>query len=138
MPRWMSARRSYRMAKGGSARARRACALPPSVLSQLFAGLNSALSNAGLDGTGATFRSAPPVVVGLVDVEFAGSLPGPPRPHRTPGTASKVDANIMLSWRLAGLKRIPKGVPRRSTTRWRFVPGLPRSVGFGPISVPPF
>ena len=45
---------------------------------------------------------------------------------------------MTLSWRLAGLRRTPSGVPRRSTTRWRFVPGLPRSVGFGPVSAPPF
>ena len=52
----------------------------PAVLSQLFVGLHSAPSNAGLDGAGATFRSAPPVVVGLVGVKFAGSLPGPTPP----------------------------------------------------------
>ena len=30
------------------------------------------------------------------------------------------------------------GMPVRSTTTWRFVPGLPRSVGFGPARCPPF
>jgi len=29
-----------------------------------------------------------------------------------------------------------RGVPRASVTRWRFVPGLPRSVGFGPVAEP--
>ncbi len=29
-------------------------------------------------------------------------------------------------------------MPRRSTTRWRFVPGLPRFVGSGPVCWPPF
>jgi hypothetical protein len=36
---------------------------------------------------------------------------------------------------LAPLSSKPSGVPRASTTRWRFVPGRPRSVGFGPIFV---
>ena len=44
----------------------------------------------------------------------------------------------MLSCRLAPLRTTPSGVPRASVTRWRFVPGLPRSVGFGPTSAPPF
>jgi hypothetical protein len=38
----------------------------------------------------------------------------------------------------AGERRMTRGMPRRSTTRWRFEPGLPRSVGFGPVSWPPF
>jgi hypothetical protein len=29
------------------------------------------------------------------------------------------------------------GIPRLSTTRWRFEPDLPRSVGFGPVASPP-
>ena len=44
----------------------------------------------------------------------------------------------MLSWRLAPLSEMPSGVPRASVTTWRLVPGLPRSVGFGPTSAPPF
>ena len=45
---------------------------------------------------------------------------------------------MRLSWRLAALRRTPIRVPRRSTTRRRFVPGLPRSVGFRPVSALPF
>jgi hypothetical protein len=30
-----------------------------------------------------------------------------------------------------------KGMPPRSTSRWYLLPGLPRSVGFGPVSQPP-
>jgi hypothetical protein len=33
--------------------------------------------------------------------------------------------------------RIANGMPSRSTTRWRFEPDLPRSVGFGPVLAPP-
>ena len=68
---------------------------------------------------------------------LSGRVLGRPRPWRTPGPASRVGASMRPSWRLAGLRRTPSGVSRRSTTRWRFVPGLPRSVGFGPVSAPP-
>jgi hypothetical protein len=52
--------------------------------------------------------------------------------------ASSVRAIITLSCRLAPLRRKPSGVPRASVTRWRFVPGLPRPVGFGPVEEPLF
>ena len=68
-------------------------------------------------------------------------FPAPAAPTRWPilirGTASRVGASIMLSCRLAPLSVRPSGVPRASVTRWRFVPGLPRSVGFGPVADPP-
>lgn len=67
-----------------------------------------------------------------------GRRRGRPRPLRTPEMASKVALSIMLSWRLAPDSVRPSGVPCRSVTRWRLVPGLPRSVGFGPVSAPPF
>jgi hypothetical protein len=78
------------------------------------------------------------MVVGLVGVELAGRLRGRPRPSRTPGTASRVGASNNLSRRLAGVRRTPSGMPRRSTTRWRFAPGLLRSLEFGPDSPLPF
>ncbi len=61
------------------------------------------------------------------------------RPSRPPtgGTASRVGAIIRLSCRLAPLIVRPSGVPSPSTTRCRFVPALPRSVGLGPVSSPP-
>lgn len=52
--------------------------------------------------------------------------------------ASRVGAIITLSCRLAPLRQTPSGVPRASVTRWRFVPALPRSVGFGPVAEPLF
>jgi hypothetical protein len=45
---------------------------------------------------------------------------------------------MRLSCRLAPLRLRPSGVPVRSTTPWRFVPGLPQSVGFGSVPAPPF
>src|SRR3954468_2590362 len=49
-------------------------------------------------------------------------------------TASKTTE----SCRLAPLRSVASGIPARSTTTWRFVPGLPRSVGFAPTRSPPF
>jgi hypothetical protein len=52
--------------------------------------------------------------------------------------ASSASAIIALSCRLAPLRQEPSGVPSASATRWRFVPDLPRSVGFGPVAGPLF
>ena len=58
----------------------------------------------------------------------------------------KLGKRLRVKWRLAPLKVTPSGVPRASIlrhaqdrlTRWRLVPGLPLSVGFGPVAAPPF
>ncbi len=49
------------------------------------------------------------------------------------GTASSVGTGIRLSCWLAGPTSTSDGVPRASTIRWRLTPGLPRSVGLGPV-----
>ena len=70
---------------------------------------------------------------------LSGRRRGRPRlPLRTGGMASSVGASIMLSCWLAGPISTPSGVPRASTTRWRLLPGLPLSVGLGPVAAPPF
>lgn len=51
--------------------------------------------------------------------------------------ASSVAASIMLSCRFDELSVMPSGVPSASATTWRFVPGLQRSVWFGPVPLPP-
>jgi hypothetical protein len=53
------------------------------------------------------------------------------------GTASSVEASMRLSWRLALARGDAERGPRASVSTCRFVPGLPRSVGFGPVSAPP-
>ncbi len=45
---------------------------------------------------------------------------------------------MRLLRRFAALMVRPSGVPSASTTRCRLVPALPRSVGLGPVSEPPF
>ena len=51
---------------------------------------------------------------------------------------SSVGAMRLLSCRFASEIVTPSGVPRRSVTQCLFVPGRPRSVGFGPVARPPF
>lgn len=53
------------------------------------------------------------------------------------GMASTVASSIRLSWMLAADRVTASGMPLASMTTWRFEPGLPRSVGFGPVSRPP-
>jgi hypothetical protein len=49
-----------------------------------------------------------------------------------------IDAGVPAWCRITPISRKPSGVPRRSVIRWHLVPGLPRSVGFGPVAEPPF
>src|SRR5215207_3465691 len=71
----------------------------------------------------------------LVAVQLGGPLARPPgsatrtldRRHRVQRGSSSTE-----SWVLAA-----GGIPRRSVSRWYLDPGLPGSVGFGPVSPPP-
>jgi hypothetical protein len=76
----------------------------------------------------------------LSPCSLAGRLrgrPGRPRGPLTGGTASTIGSSSIESWMLAPDRPAASGMPRRSTSRWYLEPGLPRSVGFGPVSVPP-
>jgi hypothetical protein len=52
--------------------------------------------------------------------------------------ASTTSVRALESWTLAGVQITASGTPLASTTTWRFVPGLPLSVGLGPVHSPPF
>src|SRR3712207_166469 len=54
------------------------------------------------------------------------------------GMASTIISSVLVSATLAPVHLTARGTPRRQTTTWRFVPGLPLSVGFGPTAWPPF
>ena len=79
----------------------------------------------------------------------------PPRRRRGRPARSRDDSAVVLvrpvraeshrraanasceSWRLAPVKRTASGTPRPSQITWRLLPRLARSVGFGPVCVPP-
>ena len=111
----------------------------PAVPAESLAAVQAASCSAGRDGAGAALGPAAAMIVGLVGVELSWPLArsSPAVTHTWHGV-ERARASIRLSCRLAGLRQTPSGVPSRSTTRWRFVPALPRSVGFGPVSAPPF
>ena len=111
----------------------------PAMSSKARAALDPATGDARGDAAGAALTTAAAVVVGLSAWSLTGLRRSRPRClARTPGTASRVGASMRLSWRLAPLSVRLSGMPRASVTKWRLVPGLPRSVGFGPTSAPPF
>ena len=99
----------------------------PAVPAQPLAAVDATSREAVGDRAGAAFRSAPAVVAGLVGVERVRALARTATAvtHLRHGGRG-VDASLRLSWRLAGLGRTPSGVPLRTTTDRRFVPGLAR------------
>src|SRR5436190_11417050 len=60
--------------------------------------------------------------------------PGLPCGRRIGSMLSTISSKTRESWVLAPVSFTERGMPHRSTTRWRFVPGLPLSVGFGPTA----
>jgi hypothetical protein len=71
---------------------------------------------------------------------LAGRLrgrPGRPCGRLIGGTTSTTASSSMESWVLAAESATARGMPLRSTSSWYLLPGLPRSVGFGPVSSPP-
>jgi hypothetical protein len=64
--------------------------------------------------------------------------PGLPLGPMIDGIASMSGSTWVPSWTLAAERRTASGIPVRSTTTWYLEPGLPRSVGFGPVCSLPF
>lgn len=53
-------------------------------------------------------------------------------------TESTSFSSSLESWTLAAEMVAASGIPFLSTSRWCFVPALPRSTGLGPVCSPPF
>jgi hypothetical protein len=66
-----------------------------------------------------------------------GRRRGRPRSPCRGGIASTRAKASCESFRLAPVRRTARGTPRPSQIRCRLLPRLARSVGFGPVSVPP-
>jgi len=114
----------------------------PAVTAQALACVSTSTSNAQLDASPPERRTAFPEVISLVGMHLVRTLAGPPRGCLIRGIASISASKTIESCRLAAVIITASGVPRRSTTRWRFVPALPRSArthqasGFDPVCAP--
>lgn len=110
----------------------------PAVAAESRTRLHTKASNAGSDSTPAQIGSAAREVIALSACTFRGRRRSrPARVRRSGGMDSMSGSNARLSCRLAGERRTASGIPLWSTTRWRLVPGRPRSVEFGPVRSPP-
>ena len=110
----------------------------PAVASQAVPGLDTTAADAGDDAALAQGQTEVTVDVTLVGMELVRSATGPAGRLGGMGSmASTVASIIFESCTFAALTRTASGIPWASTTGWRFVPCLPRSVGFLPVSWPP-
>ena len=107
----------------------------PAVPAQPLARLDPSTRDAALNAAAPKVSAANPVIVGFIGVQLVGP-PTRPRPHGPlmGGMASNKDTKTVQSWRLAAVTFTASGMPWPSTTTWRFVPALPRSVGLGPVA----
>jgi hypothetical protein len=120
---------------------RQRSARPPSGAARAARGVDPAPGDARGDAASPEGASQGRGVVRLVGVQLGRALPGRPGFPRGPmigGMASTSGRSWVESWALAAERRTASGMPFRSTTRWYLEPGLPRSVGLGPVCSPPF
>ena len=110
----------------------------PSVAAQLLTGLDAASCDAGSDPATAASLLATSMVVGLVGVELVWSASRPATLPNDRRDAVEQFLKGRLSLVLAPVRTKASGRPFLSVIRWRFVPSLPLSVGFGPVLSPPF
>ena len=103
----------------------------PAVASKPLAGLDAAAGDPRGDAPAAESGAVATGRVPQVRVQFTGPSP-------RPAAASTRRDSTVPSFTLAAVLRVASGVPCPSTTRWSWVPGLPRSVGLGPVVAPPF
>lgn len=129
---WMSSRRPWRTVRRrnrfGQAKAR-STARPG-------AGIDALAGGPDADAAITRHPSATRNVVGLAAVQRGGPLASP-----SGGLSDRrdgVDDPGELNQIVAAVGRMASGVPPRPTTRWRLMPGLPRSAGSGPVWRPPF
>lgn len=128
----MSSRRSWRTVRRrnrfGQAKARSTA--------RRGAGIDALAGGPDVDAAITRHPSATRNVVGLAAVQRGGPLASPS--GRLSDRRDGVDEPGELNRIVAAVGRTASGVPPRPTTRWRLMPGLPRSAGSGPVWRPPF
>jgi hypothetical protein len=107
---------------------------PPAMPAQALTAVDPAAGHSGDDPAVAQSLAAAWEVERFVGMQLARPMTWPP--------ASLADRRNAIDDRLqeeavVNIGRATSGMPGRSTTICRFAPGLPRSVGFGPICSPP-
>jgi hypothetical protein len=75
-------------------------------------------------------------VVGPVSTMRSGRQRGRPRGPWSGVMASSNDKALLESWQFAPVSWIANGMPSPSQIKWRLLPRLARSVGFGPVCSP--
>jgi hypothetical protein len=110
----------------------------PPVPAQPLAGLHASARDAGRDPAVPQSLAAGRVIVSFVAVDL-GRAPARPA-GLTRGTADRLNASTsgsrsLESSTLAAESCTARGTPCRSTSTWKLLPALPRSVGLGPVCI---
>ncbi len=110
----------------------------PAMVPELLAALHTSPCNSVLDAPTTARLAAPASIVDLVRVQPVGSAPWSTllASDGGHGVDQLLEGHAVVDcWRRSGGRRA--GRHERSVIRWRLVPGLPRSVGLGPVASPP-
>lgn len=113
----------------------------PTMPTKPLARLDASAGDTRNDIASATGRPAPREVIAFVGMQLGGT---PTRPTPSPTWLPDRGNGIQCGFERERVVHIGcredhrEGKPPASTTTWRFVPSLPRSVGFGPVASPPF
>ncbi len=110
----------------------------PAMVPELLAALHTSPCNSVLDAPTTARLAAPASIVDLVRVQPVGSAPWstPLASDGGHGVDQLLKGYAVVDcWRRSAGRRA--GRHERSVIRWRLVPGLPRSVGLGPVASPP-
>jgi len=94
---------------------------------------NTALAKLGVDKVIRDLRES----YALSAWSLSGRKRGRPTGDAMGGTSSRSGSSSLAFGTFAPLSSTASGIPWASTRMWCFVPGLPRSVGFGPTSSEP-
>ncbi len=110
----------------------------PSVPAEFLLRFDPAPGDARLDATPMTGASTATVITGFVGMQLVGpaSWSAAFACDGRHGVEQVLERHAVVD--VGSGQPDASGMPRRSVIRWRFVSGLPRSVGFGPVAAPPF
>jgi hypothetical protein len=108
-------------------------AVPAEPLARFDPGTRDARDEPSLAQPGEVFGGE----IRLVRAEFDGLTPSRPAVERTAGIPRISGFRARLSWVFAPDTATASGMPWASDSTCSLLPFLPRSTGFGPVSVPP-